>query len=175
MFAGLADISESETSAGLLWSLSNNRRKLGILAGVTTDNGFTESGYYELDSLMNLVKKEDQETASYIGEKYAIPNDVISIDDASVLIIDDLGRRWRLPKGNSRYVELTENALLRLSREVVTERDLLSCAGTFYELPAENADGFAKIRPISSHNFRIHDYASYRGMYKKFPHKWVRK
>jgi hypothetical protein len=36
--------------------------------------------------------------------------------------------------------------------------------GTFYELPAENADGFAKIRPVTSHNFRIHDYASYRGM-----------
>ena len=31
-------------------------------------------------------------------------------------------------------------------------------------MPAENADGFAKIRPVGSHNFRIHDYASYRGM-----------
>ena len=31
-------------------------------------------------------------------------------------------------------------------------------------MPAENADGFAKIRPVASHNFRIHDYASYRGM-----------
>ncbi|OFX43221.1 MAG: hypothetical protein A2X05_05665 [Bacteroidetes bacterium GWE2_41_25] len=36
--------------------------------------------------------------------------------------------------------------------------------GTFYELPAENADGFSKIRPVSSHSFRINDYASYRGM-----------
>ena len=41
---------------------------------------------------------------------------------------------------------------------------VLSSHGTFYELPAENADGFAKIRPVASHNFRIHDYASYRGM-----------
>jgi hypothetical protein len=47
---------------------------------------------------------------------------------------------------------------------VATERDLFSCHGTFYELPAENADGFAKIRPIASHPFRIHDYASYRGL-----------
>ena len=38
------------------------------------------------------------------------------------------------------------------------------CSGTFYELPAENADGFAKIRPVASHDFRIHDYASYRGL-----------
>jgi hypothetical protein len=47
---------------------------------------------------------------------------------------------------------------------VATERDLFNCSGTFYELPAENADGFAKIRPVASHNFRIHDYASYRGL-----------
>ncbi|MCF6358777.1 MAG: hypothetical protein L3J54_13325, partial [Draconibacterium sp.] len=53
---------------------------------------------------------------------------------------------------------------LRICREVATERDLFNCSGTFYELPAENADGFAKIRPVASHNFRIHDYASYRGM-----------
>jgi len=59
---------------------------------------------------------------------------------------------------------LTNAAQLRIDREVATERDLLNCSGTFYELPAENADGFAKIRPEASHNFRIHDYASYRGM-----------
>jgi hypothetical protein len=41
---------------------------------------------------------------------------------------------------------------------------LLNCHGTFYELPAENADGFAKIRPVASHNLRINDYASYRGL-----------
>jgi hypothetical protein len=36
--------------------------------------------------------------------------------------------------------------------------------GTFYELPAENADGYAKIRPVASHALSIHDYASYRGL-----------
>jgi hypothetical protein len=48
--------------------------------------------------------------------------------------------------------------------EITPERDLLNAHGTFYELPAENADGFAKIRPIASHNLAIHDYASYRGL-----------
>ena len=52
-----------------------------------------------------------------------------------------------------RYNDLTDESALRLCREVVTERDLFNCAGTFYELPANNADGFAKIRPIASHNF----------------------
>ncbi|MDP2061202.1 MAG: hypothetical protein Q8J97_15775, partial [Flavobacteriaceae bacterium] len=164
MFAGLSNVSETETSAGLLWGLGNNRRKLGVLAGTASDNAFTETGYYELDSLMNLVKKEDAETASFIREKFAIPQQVVTVDEASVLITDDLGRRWRLPKGNPKYADLTNNSVLRICREVATERDLLNCSGTFYELPAENADGFAKIRPVASHNFRIHDYASYRGM-----------
>jgi len=164
MFAGLADISATETSAGLLWGLGNNRRKLGVLAGTVNNQNFTESGYYELDSLMNLVKKEDTETASFIREKFAIPQQVVTIDEASVLVTDDLGRRWRLPKGNQKYTDLTNNSVLRICREVATERDLFNCAGTFYELPAENADGFAKIRPVASHSFRVYDYASYRGM-----------
>ena len=78
--------------------------------------------------------------------------------------VDDLGRRWCLPLGDESYRELTRQGELRICREVATERDLFSCMGTFYELPAENADGYAKIRPISTHPFRINDYASYRGM-----------
>ena len=147
-----------------MWDLGENRRKLGILAGDASDKSFTESGYYVLDSLMHLEKKMDPATATFIREKMDIPKDVVTIDEASVLIVDDAGRRWRLPKGNPKLAALTNNALMRICREVVTERDLLSCDGTFYELPAENADGYAKIRPIASCNFRIFDYTSYRGM-----------
>ncbi|MEI7422608.1 MAG: hypothetical protein WCK18_10960 [Prolixibacteraceae bacterium] len=164
VFAGLAPVSAPSINAGLLWGLGDNRRKLGILAGEASDKGFTENGYYELDSLMHLEKKQDPVTASFIREKMTIPKDVITFDEASVLIVDDAGRRWRLPKGNPGITSLTRNALMRICREVATERDLLNCSGTFYELPAENADGFAKIRPIASHNFRVFDYTSYRGM-----------
>jgi len=52
----------------------------------------------------------------------------------------------------------------RVCREVATERDLFNIHGTFYELPARNAQGFAKIRPIATHNLAIHDYASHFGM-----------
>jgi hypothetical protein len=164
MFTGLAEIPASDINGGLLRGLGNNRRKLAVLAGTVSDTSFTGTGYYELDSLMNLVKKNDPESEAYILEKFSIPKQVITFDEASVLIVDDKGRRWRLPKGDPKFDELTMNALTRICREVVTERDLFDCSGTFYELPAENADGFAKIRPVSSHNFRIHDYASYRGM-----------
>ena len=164
IFAGLASVSRSGSKAGLLWALGDNRRKLGILAGEVSDQSFTENGYYELDSAMNLVKKEDAKTSTFIRENMAIPKNVITMDEASVLVVDDQGRRWRLPKGNSKFTGLINNAVMRLCREVSTERDLLNCSGTFYELPAENADGFAKIRPIASHNFRIFDFTSYRGM-----------
>lgn len=164
VFMGLADVNKNETRAGLLWGLNNNRRRLGVLAGNADNEKFNETGYYELDSAMNLVNMNDTATASFIRNKVAIPENAITIDDASVLVVDDRGRRWRLPEGDKKFAALTKNSLLRISREAVTERDLFNAAGTFYELPAENADGFAKIRPIASHRFRIHDYASYRGM-----------
>ena len=164
IFSGLASLDKPSKTGGLLWGLGDNRQKLGVLAGEVTSSGFTESGYYELNEDMKLEKKEDPETASFIREKFAIPKEVITIDDASVLIIDDAGRRWRLPKGPKSFEPLVEKGLTRICREVATERDLLNCAGTFYELPAENADGFAKIRPVATHPFYIHDYASYRGM-----------
>ncbi len=147
-----------------MYGLGNNRRALGI-AAVKFENGLeTETGYYELDEELSLVAKEDAETNSFIKKKFAIPEDVIEIEESSVLIVDDQNRRWKLPLGNSSYKKLTDQTQLRICREVATERDLFNCCGTFYELPAENADGFAKIRPVASHNFRIHDYASYRGM-----------
>jgi hypothetical protein len=52
----------------------------------------------------------------------------------------------------------------RICREVATERDLFNFHGTFYELPARNAQGFAKIRPIATHNLAIADYASHFGL-----------
>ena len=160
IFQGITDVCEDAKTGGLLYGLGDNRRSLGIS---TTINGKV-SGYYELDQSMNLVQKNDAETQQFIDEVFAIPENVVTIDHSSVLIVDDFKRRWRLPLGNNANADLINNAQVRLCREVVTERDLLNCHGTFYELPAENADGFAKIRPIASHNYRIHDYASYRGL-----------
>jgi hypothetical protein len=159
-FAGLLDADRKEICSGLLYGLGNDRRALGMSARY---NG-KDAGYYELGADMKLVPKEDNETKNFIDNKFAIPQNVVSVDESSVLIIDDSDRRWRLPLGSSTYTELINRAQLRLCREVATERDLFNCHGTFYELPAENADGYAKIRPVASHHFRIHDYASYRGL-----------
>lgn len=160
MFSGFTNAGEDEVVGGLLYGLGDNKRALGISA---RKNG-QSSGFYELGVDMKLVAKEDVQTQQFINEKFVIPENVVTVDESSVLIVDDTGRRWRLPLGNSEFDDLTNNAQVRICREVATERDLLNSHGTFYELPAENADGFAKIRPVASHNYRIHDYASYRGM-----------
>ncbi|GEP95803.1 hypothetical protein [Chitinophaga cymbidii] len=155
MFNGLTNISATKTTGGLLYGLGKNRRTLGVL---------NDAGYYELNEKMELEKKEDTATSAFISKKFAVRHEGVTIDAASVLVVDDKGRRYRLPLGDDAFTGLTQNGSLRICREVATERDLFNCHGTFYELPAENADGYAKIRPVASHAYRINDYASYRGL-----------
>lgn len=159
IFAGLSKIGEKHESDGLMLCLSQNRRKLGVAAN-TADG----SAYYDLDGDMLLQRRDSMEKASYIRKNLAIRSEGMEITPGSVLITDDKGRRWHLPLGARAFTEPTRQNTMRVCREVSTERDLLNLHGTFYELPAENADGFAKVRPIASHNLGINDYASYRGM-----------
>lgn len=156
IFRGIADINDlQESSNALMYDLPDNRRAMGLVCG---------EQYYELDDAMHLELRTDTAMKQFITQKLAIPHDVVQIESHSILIVDAKGRRWRLPLGDEAYTKAVQNDRLRICREVVTERDLFSLHGTFYELPAENADGFAKIRPISSHHFAISDYASYRGL-----------
>lgn len=164
LFDGLASVQNPLSHGGLLYGLGDDRRALAMAAMRFDHESAKALGYYELDAEMNLVRKQDPEIHSFIQEKFAIPEKVIEIQKSSVLIIDDQNRRWRLPLGDQAFTPLVNQNRVRICREVATERDLFNCHGTFYELPAENADGYAKIRPIASHDFRIHDYASYRGM-----------
>lgn len=164
MFEGLAQLESEKVIGGLLYGLGDNRRALGVVSNEWVDGKQVATGYYEMGDELKLVKKDDPKTSEFIVKKFAIPQSVVTIDDCSVLVVDDRGRRWRLPLGVDEYRDLTDQGQLRVCREVATERDLFSCMGTFYELPAENADGYAKIRPIATHNFHINDYASYRGM-----------
>ncbi|GAB3907359.1 hypothetical protein GCM10028803_40960 [Larkinella knui] len=164
IFAGLSSITSTKTAGGLIYGLGDNRRVLGMAAQEYTGGQPSEVGYYELDGDMKLIRKADDKAMSFIKSKFAIPQKAVTVEESSVLVVDDKGRRWRLPLGHDAYTGLTNQAALRICREVATERDLFNCHGTFYELPAENADGYAKIRPVSSHNLRINDYASYRGL-----------
>jgi len=163
IFTGVRTEMKERLATGLLYGLGKNRKSLGVAAKFNESEN-KDFDYYELDGDMNLIKKDDLETLEYIDKNFAIPKNAIEVDDSSVLIKDDKGRRWRLPLGNEKFTDPSLSGDLRICREVVTERDLFNSHGTFYELPAENADGFAKIRPISSHNLLINDFVSYRGL-----------
>ena len=164
MFNGVRKSDNQNGVGGLLLSLGDDKRKLGILSNLSNANSFSETGYYEMDSAMNIVSKIDNASAAIIRDMVAIPSQVVQVDSSSILLVDGAGRRWRLPHGGEAYKELMERQSLRICREVATERDLFNCAGTFYELPSENADGFAKIKPISTHGLQINDYASFMGL-----------
>jgi hypothetical protein len=151
-------------TGGLIRARGENKRTLAMAAVAAGPNGVAEIGYYELDGELKLRRVEDRAAWDFAKKNTRIPAGILQTDEASVVFIDENNHRWRLPKGDTAFDQDGPLGPSRVDREVATERDLFNAHGTFYELPAENADGFAKIRPIASHNFRIHDYASYRGM-----------
>lgn len=112
---------------------------------------------YDLDGELALRAANDAKGAEWTATNAAIPKTTLTADAASAFWMDARGVRWRLPLGDA-----TDGA--RVCREVCTERNLLNAFGTFYEMPADNAGGFPKIRPIATHHRAIWDYASYRGL-----------
>ncbi len=159
LFAGIAQPADKAIGGGLLYARGADIRTLRFAAA----NAKGEVGCYELDAALKLQRDKDPKGTDWMKQNVAIPQDVLTVDAASVLYVDAKGR-WRLPKGDAAFDAAGPLGAERICREVCTERDLFNAHGTFYELPAENAGGFAKIRPIATHNRRIKDYASYRGM-----------
>jgi len=171
LFAGIATTAEQPQRLGLMRSLS--AETLGLVAATTSDG--SDARYYELNQSLSLVPADDPAAASRLVNEVAQPADSSIVDDASVVLIED-GRRYRLPFGAKRRdlgprpqpaaspANLAGYGRARVCREVATERDLLSLAGSFYELPARNAGGVAKLRPIATHDLAIHDFCSHNGL-----------
>lgn len=134
-------------AGGLVWA--NERKSLFLLEGGVL---------YELDVNLTLKPIADERTQAWMQANLATPAGVLTEDAASVIYRDEQDRRWRLPKGQAQ----PEGA--RVSREVSTERDLFHAHGTFYELPSNNAGGFAVVRPVTTHNLPVRDYCSWRGL-----------
>ncbi|MCX6997381.1 MAG: hypothetical protein NTV49_09910 [Kiritimatiellaeota bacterium] len=162
IFAGLARPGDTTIRGGLLQTRKKEFKTLRVLA--FGNDG--PAGCYDLDAHLRLVKADDGEAdgADWMAKHVAIPPSPLLVDAASILYVDGQGRRWRLPKGDQSLDESGPIGVGRVCREVCTERNLLNVGGTFYELPADNAGGFIKLRPIATHNRRIHDFASYRGL-----------
>ena len=164
MFAALAKPQDKAVSGGLLWARGENKRTLLFAARRSGQGSPASPTLYELSADLVLRSVSEPPTLQWMQENVAIPSSVLQVDAASVIYTDDSGKRWRLPKGDAAFDKPGPLGDNRVAREVSTERDLFNAHGTFYELPAENAGGIAVVRPICTHNRRIHDYCSYRGL-----------
>ncbi len=165
VFDGLAAADEQHLTGGLVRARSENKRTLAFAAMASGASGPSHFGYYELDGELRLRRVEDKAAYDFAKSGTRIPAGVLAVDAASVIFTSDDGKRWRLPKGEAAFDHDGPLGPSRVDREVATERDLFNSHGTFYELPAENAGGFAKVRPVATHNRRVHDYCSYRGLF----------
>lgn len=163
-FSGIAQLDSRHVQGGIVRARGENKRTLALAAATSSNGVYRTTGFYELDGDLKLRRVTDPAAEEYTRSRAAIPAGVVTIDSASVLVVDDLGRRWRLPKGDPAFDRPGALGPERVDREICTERDVFNVHGTFYELPAENAGGFSRIRPIATHNFRIQDFCSYRGM-----------
>ena len=121
-------------------------------------------GYYEIGADLNLKSVNDPATHKWLIENNDFGKPLFTMDDASILVVDSMGKRYRLPKGAPSLQHSIVGEGPRIMREVVTERSLFNAQGNWYELPRQNAGGFSKIRPVSSTELYIDDFCSWRGM-----------
>ena len=159
MFDGLARPGDVRTG-GVVLALGDGSKTFSF-AAIGSDG--KPAGQYMLDGDLKLRRVEDAKAEGFTRTRAAIPTNVLSFDETSVIYTDEQGQRWRLPKGE--VSGLSDLGSYRVAREVSTERDLLHVEGSFYELPANNAGGIAKVRPVATHNRLVHDFCSYRGLF----------
>ena len=164
LFKGLSKAGDSSSQGAFLLTRGANLRTLSVLAATVTPDQTTLGEAYELSADLKLTKQKDSEVAAYVQKNTPIPQGIITADEASV-IFEESGVRWRLPRSASPAQDtLLARSALRKAREVCTERDMLQAHGTFYELPALNAKGAIRMRPIATSDTAVHDYCSYRGL-----------
>jgi hypothetical protein len=162
IFAGLTPAAAKPAGGGILRPRDSNKRTLAVAAVDATGKPV---GAYELHADLSLKPATEADLLDHTVKNAAIPAGILQVEPSSVLFIDDKGQRWRLPKGDPALDTASPLGDGRVAREVATERDFFHAHGSFYELPAENAGGFSKVRPITTHNLRIHDFCSYRGLF----------
>ena len=165
LFRSLAKAAESTPrSDGVIRPHNDDDLTLHFAANIFDASGdIVDTSYYVIGQDMRLAAVNDASTESWLRANAATTKD-FEVDEASVVLTDSAGMRFRLPKGDAVFDNPTASGWPRGIREVVTERSLMNIHGTIYELPREASGGLRKIRPIATHNRMIYDFCSWRGM-----------
>lgn len=150
LFDGIATSKTANALGGTLRSLSADQ--LGLL--------MPDGALHVIDRHLNFSTSTNAANIKSVNACQPKRVEGITQDAASIIMTED-GKTYRLPRSP---LYAGEQNPVRIAREVVTERDLLNLAGTFYELPARNALGIAKIRPVATHDLHIQDFCSAFGL-----------
>ncbi len=166
MFNSLAPANpRSPRSVGLLYPRGEDRGTLQFAAWTVDHNdNASEAGYYEMDKDLKLLKVKNPDLHREVIQKAKIETDEFHVDEASVIMYDHWGNRFRLPKGDPSFDNPTDFGIPRTRRELATERDIFNVHGTIYCLPRENSGDVANIKPVATHNKRFTDFCPWRGL-----------
>jgi hypothetical protein len=164
-FAALADIRDTRSiSDGIIRVRNNADLSLEFASSRTSSTGSASTHRYHLiGGPMTLADVTDP-AAESAARTSAATTQAFGSDAASAWI-DSSGTRFRLPKLDPLYDAPFAAGWARGVREAVTERELLNCHGTFYEVPRSNSGGYRKMRALATHGKRISDFASWRGLF----------
>jgi hypothetical protein len=163
VFASLMSVDANGRWTGGLLRPAHLSRDLQFLARtVDADGRPGPETYYEVDEGLRFTRVDAPALVTELQRVGQLRNDY-TVDAASVLVIDDSGDRWRLPKRMPAVEHTAERGL----REVISERYLANFDGTFYEIP-RRADStgpdFRHMKPIASHRAHITDFCTWRGL-----------
>jgi len=162
-FAALADMSfQGAVVDGLVKPAARDARRLLLAANTYEGAQVKERGGWVMDGRLEFAPLDDARRETTLRQKYGVKHN-FQLDAASVLVTEGTNR-FRLPKAVAAYDEPLPTGWPRDLREVVTERNLLNAHGTIYEVPRPDVGGFQRMRPITTHNKRIGDFASWRGL-----------
>ena len=162
-FASLAAVDATGGWVGGLLRPAGFSRDLQFLARSLDANGRSASEtYYEINERLEFTRVDSPSKAAEMKKAAEVVSDH-AVDAASVLIVDEDGGRWRLPRRASGGGAAGSRGI----REVISERYLAQFDGTFYEIPRradKTAPDFRRMKPVSSHRARIADFATWRGL-----------
>ena len=166
MFAALAPAdNKAPRSVGLIRPRGADMGTLQMAAWSVDENGeATEVGHYVIGADMKLKPFKDNDALKYVKENAKITSPNFKVDDASIIVTDRKGKKYRLPKGDASFDKAGAFGWPRGIREVVTERCLFNAHGTIYMLPDRDSTDVRGIKPVTTHNRRITDFCSWRGM-----------
>jgi hypothetical protein len=161
-FANLADADAAAWTGGLIRPAGFSRDLQFLARPMGADGRPGTATYYEINERLEFTRVDAPAKVADL-ERVAEPTADYIVDTASVVVTDEDGRRWRLP----RRMPSIDATGTRGIREVVSERYLAHFDGTFYEIPRRGdkmVPDFRRMKAVASHRARISDFSTWRGL-----------